>query len=233
MLAIIADVHGNLPALEAVLADSIGYGCTRIVSLGDVGGYYSQVNECIDLLLRANVPNVMGNHDYYLISGTGCPRSHSASLCLDYQRRILTQKSFDYLRGSVEQMTEGDLNLVHGGWKDPRDEYLYKVSRSYFADRAGRFFLSGHTHVQCLADFGDKVYCNPGSVGQPRDGDPRAAYAILRNGGIELRRVPYDIECTAKAMRQAGFDQALYRNLFAGEKIGGGLAQVEIAMEPV
>lgn len=229
MLAIIADIHGNLPALEAILADIDQRGCLRIISLGDVGGYYSQVNECIALLRSRQVLNIMGNHDHYLVSGDSCPRSTSANLCLDYQRRILLPESLAYLQGSSAQLTEGDIQMVHGGWHDPRDEYLYQLSHDYFVNLPGRFFFSGHTHVQCLADFDDKVYCNPGSVGQPRDGDPRAAYATLVNGRIELHRVPYEIERTAEEMKRAGFDAYFFRNLFAGEKIGGGVAQIAIA----
>lgn len=229
MLAIIADIHGNLPALEAVLADIDRRGGMRIVSLGDVGGYYSQVNECIALLRSRQVLNIMGNHDFYLVSGENCPRSTSANLCLDYQRRILLPESLVYLQSSSSQLKEDDMHFVHGGWHDPREEYLTQLSHAYFANFSGRFFFSGHTHVQCLADFDAKVYCNPGSVGQPRDGDPRAAYAILNNDRIELHRVAYEVDRTAEEMTRAGFDTYYYRNLFTGEKIGGGVAHIDIA----
>jgi predicted phosphodiesterase len=225
MIAILSDIHGNFPALQAVLADIDRQGCDRVISLGDVAGYYCLVNECIDELRSRNITNLMGNHDQYLAAGTSCPRSHSANLCLKYQRAVISNENLDYLCCSPFELTLGELRMVHGGWKDPLDEYLLRCERAYFEALTGRFFFSGHTHAQALVVMGAQVYCNPGSVGQPRDGDPRAAYAIFDGEKILLQRVAYDVDATTAAMHKAGFAKHLYDNLYVGTRIGGGVTR--------
>lgn len=228
MTAIIADIHGNFPALAAVLADIDRRGCSTVISLGDVGGYYCMINECIDALRTRTIVNLLGNHDYYLISGTACPRSTTANRCLEYQRRIITGANLDYLRQSITEFRKDGVWMVHGGWQNHLDEYLLHVSHRYFETLSGRYFFSGHTHVQAMIPLGDKIYCNPGSVGQPRDDDPRAAYAIFHNNRIELVRVEYDVDMIMKAMRDAGFSEYYYQNLLSGTKIGGATTSLQI-----
>ncbi|MDR3636049.1 MAG: metallophosphoesterase family protein [Isosphaeraceae bacterium] len=221
MMAILSDVHGNLPALDAVLRRIDALGCDTVYSLGDVAGYYCQVNECIDLLRERAIPHLMGNHDRYLAAGRACPRSSSANVCLDFQRQAIRPDNLEWLSQAREALTVGDVSMVHGGWLDPVDEYLDRVEADYFRGRPGRFFFSGHTHVQVLVDFGAQTYCNPGSVGQPRDGDPRAAFAWMDRGRITLERVAYDVDSIARAMNEAGFPSYFYNNLYYGTKIGG------------
>ncbi len=228
MIAIISDIHGNYPALQSVLEEIDEIGCEMIYSLGDIAGYGCMINECISELRARNIVNIMGNHDYYLTSNTKCPRSNSANLCLDYQRNVITQSNMEWLSGSVNRISVRDISMVHAGWNDPIDEYLYQVNEEYFRDRFGTIFISGHTHVQVHAQMGNKIFCNPGSVGQPRDGDHRAAYVILDGDQINLRRVRYNIDAIADAMKEAGFDSYIYSNLYAGTKIGGEISEVSI-----
>ena len=228
MIALIADIHGNYPALQAVLNEIDSLDCDEIISLGDVAGYYCMVNECIDVLRQRAITHLMGNHDKYITSRTHCARSRSANLCLDYQQEKLTDINRRWLEKSPERFTIKNASFVHGGWNDPIDEYLVKIHESYFEPLADKFFFSGHTHVQALVQFSEKVYCNPGSVGQPRDGDPRAAYAIFDNGDISLRRVKYDVNAISKAMQIAGFEPGYSSNLYTGTRIGGNLTSVTI-----
>ena len=221
MIAIISDVHGNHPALEAVLRDVDASGCSDIVCLGDIAGYYCMVNECIEALRARGVRNLMGNHDHYLLTGTSPRRSGAASRCIAYQRGIVTPDNLAWLGDSARTLRIDDLSMVHGGWVDPIDEYLTDIREEYFAGRDGTYFFSGHTHVQLLARFRTQTYCNPGSVGQPRDGDPRAAYALFDDGTIALKRVPYEIDRIAGEMERAGFEAYFYENLYAGRRIGG------------
>jgi len=221
MIAIISDIHGNFPALQAVLSEIDALGCEEIISLGDVAGYYCMVNECIDMLRDRNILNLMGNHDMYLLSGKGCPRSNSANVCLSYQKRVITAENLRWLRQSPMVYSLNNSYMVHGGLINPLDEYLYHVTEKYFAHRTERFFFSGHTHIQMIVRFLEKVYCNPGSVGQPRDGDCRAAFAVLDNDIITLKRVQYDIDEIACRMREAQFDEYFYKNLYNGLPIGG------------
>lgn len=227
MLAILSDIHGNLAALEAVVADARARGCTRFLSLGDVAGYYSKPGECIDLLRSLGARNILGNHDSYITLDEVCPRSKIVTEIIQYQKRILTMEQVAWLKQSVETYQEDDCLFVHGGPEDPRDQYLYRVSARSIPNGV-RLLFSGHTHVQILANFGDRAYCNPGSVGQPRDGDRRAAYAILEGGEVQLHRVEYDIQKTADAMRAAGFEPFCYENLYQGSQIGGRIDQIKI-----
>jgi len=227
MTAIVSDIHGNFPALRAVIAYAESEGCNRIISLGDVTGYYAQPGECIDLLQEYKALNLMGNHDQYLITGKSCPRSKTVSDLISYQRSLLTSSQLNWLSKSPTSWQERDKFFVHGGWNNMVDEYLYTISESSLPANDGQYF-SGHTHVQVLAQFRNKTYCNPGAVGQPRDGDPRAALAILNDNKINLHRVEYDIDETAYAMKTAGFPPRLYECLYIGAQIGGRVDKIII-----
>jgi putative phosphoesterase len=227
MLAIISDIHGNLPALQAVMKDALARGCDRFISLGDVVSYYAQPGECIDLLKEYNAVNILGNHDSYLTTNTNCPRSKAVSKIIDHHKKIVTESQLDWLRKSLPLLQEGNTLYVHGGPDDPQDQYLYTVSEKIFP-QAVQLLFSGHTHVQIRADFCGKIYCNPGSVGQPRDGDSRAAYATLDNGTVNLHRVTYDIDKTVAAMKNAGYDAFYYVNLYKGSQIGGRIDRIKI-----
>jgi predicted phosphodiesterase len=105
--------------------------------------------------------------------------------------------------------------MVHGGWTDPIDEYL-DPSAEYFDQVEGSVFISGHTHRQIVQSYGEKIYCNPGSVGQPRDLDPRSAFAIYELGKFSLHRVEYDMEKVFQLMDSAGFNDFYYGGLKTG-----------------
>jgi putative phosphoesterase len=227
MLAILSDIHGNLPALQAVIKDALARGCDRFISLGDVAGYYAQPGECIDLLKEHDTINILGNHDSYLISNANCPRSKAVSKIIDHHKKIVTESQLDWLRKSLLFFREGSMLFVHGGPDDPQDQYIYTVSEKIFP-QAVQLLFSGHTHVQILVDFEGKIYCNPGSVGQPRDGDFRAAYATLDNGKVNLYRVTYNIDKTVAVMKNAGYDAFYYENLYKGSQIGGRIDQIKV-----
>ncbi len=227
MLALLSDIHGNLPALEAVVANARAQGCTRFLSLGDVAGYYAQPGECIDMLRELGATNILGNHDSYITLDQSCPRSRVVTEIIQYQKSILKPDQVAWLSGSLDSLREDGHLYVHGGPEDPRDQYLYAISADRIPDGV-RLLCSGHTHVQIHVDFGDRAYCNPGSVGQPRDGDCRSAYAILHDGKVALQRVPYDIDRTAATMRAAGFEPFCYENLYKGAQIGGRIDAIKI-----
>ncbi|NER59353.1 metallophosphoesterase family protein [Pseudomonas sp. MAFF212428] len=213
--AFISDIHGNYEALSEVLAEIDRLGVTRVYCAGDVVGYYAQVNECCAELRERQIPCVMGNHDWYMAGNGFCPRSHSVNDCLAYLRTIIEPEHLEWLRTFPLQREIGDVRMVHGGWGDPLDEYL-KPSAQYFEQLQGRAFVTGHTHHQTVQHFGDKVYCNPGSVGQPRDGDPRAAFAIYESGTFTLHRVEYDMQKVFDLMHAAGFNDYYYGGLKTG-----------------
>lgn len=216
-IALISDIHGNYEALKAVLAKIDALGIDKIYCLGDVVGYYSQVNECCDELRKRAVPCVMGNHDWYMASGTGCPRSRSVNDCLAYQRKVITPENLGWVASLPVILHVENLRMVHGGFNSPIDEYL-DPQEAYFANLSGCFFATGHTHIQQIQKYGSKTYCNPGSVGQPRDGDNRAAFATFDGQEFELFRVKYNIEQVGFLMEQAGFNPYYYGSLRDGAR---------------
>jgi len=227
MVALLSDIHGNLPALREVLSAADTLGCARFISLGDVTGYFAQPGECIEELRQRNVRSLLGNHDRYLTTGTSCPRSKTVSDLIVYQRSAVSADQLKYLSGLPLSIREAGCFFVHGGWTDYVDEYIYSVSESMLPGDDELYF-SGHTHVQVLARFQKKTYCNPGSVGQPRDGDCRAAFAVLNGKDITLHRVEYDIDETVQAMKNAGFPARIYECLYQGAQIGGRIDTVVV-----
>lgn len=215
--AFISDIHGNFPALQAVLTEIDRLGIRHVVCAGDVVGYYTQINECCAELRSRAVPTVMGNHDWYLSSGGFCLRSRSVNDCLTYQRRVIEPDNLEWLRALPLQMEVAGVRMVHGGWTDPIDEYL-KPSADYFTRLSGQAFVSGHTHVPLVQRYADKIYCNPGSVGQPRDGDPRAAFATWDGREFAVHRVEYDMQQVFDRMEAAGFGDYYYGGLKSGSQ---------------
>lgn len=216
-IAFISDIHGNYEALKAVFSEIDRLGISDVYCAGDIVGYYSQINECCNELRQRGIPSVMGNHDWYMAGGGFCPRSKSVNDCLVYLRSVIDIENLNWLKSLPVQMQIGQIKMVHGGWADPLDEYL-KPTQEYFEQVEGELFVSGHTHVQMLKNFGSKIYCNPGSVGQPRDGDPRAAFAVFDGLNFELHRVEYDMQKVFDLMEAAGFNDYYYGGLKTGSK---------------
>jgi len=215
--AFLSDIHGNYEALKAVLGEVDRMGITRVFCAGDVVGYYSQINECCRELRDRGIRSVVGNHDWYLAGSGFCPRSRSVNDCLEYQRKVIEADHLEWLRTLPVQIRMGEIQIVHGGWADPIDEYLEPSAR-YFERVIGKGFVSGHTHVQSVQRFGGKVHCNPGSVGQPRDGDPRAAFAVYEAGEFTLHRVEYNMQKVCDLMQAAGFSDYYYGGLKTGAR---------------
>lgn len=204
MIGLIADVHANLPALQAVLERLDDLGVQQIISLGDIAGYGPHVNECCETLAKREVVGVRGNHDHYLLTGTLSGRSMTADMCIRQQASVITKQNMEWLGSFPLTLTSHGVNVVHGGWGDPLDQYVYEVDAALFAGEPGRLFASGHTHIPLLWEGNGKAFCNPGSVGQPRDGDPRASFALLEDGRFRVERVEYDVGATQAALRDAG-----------------------------
>jgi predicted phosphodiesterase len=224
MIALISDIHGNYTALREVLSKIDSMGIDDIYCLGDTVGYYTEINECCDELRRRNIKSIMGNHDWYIAAKSFCPRSNSVNDCLAYQKQIISEDNHAWIRTLPVFLTAGDLFMVHGGWADPIDEYI-NPTEEYFAKIDGNYFASGHTHRQVIKQFADKVYCNPGSVGQPRDHDPRAAFATFDGINFDLYRVEYDISRVGTLMEKAGFTGYYYDCLKNGARSLGWTAK--------
>ena len=201
-------------------------GINETICLGDIGGYYCEINECCNTIRDRKIFSLMGNHDWYLVTGEKCTRSNSVNRCIEYQQTLISEENLNWLASLEASAQIGRLSVVHGGWIDPVDEYVVPSS-NYFDQFPGQFFASGHTHVPCIWTDGNKTYCNPGSVGQPRDGDPRASFATWDESSFSLYRVEYDFRILERKMDSAGFEPLFYENLSGGTRIGGKIDRLE------
>lgn len=222
-IGIISDIHGNFPALVSVWNALQSDVCDEYLCLGDIVGYYPMINECIGLLRDNGVLSLMGNHDAYMTGKLQCTRSRSVNACIAYQQTIIHPENLAWLASLSSYRHVPMYYAMHGSLNDPLDGYIknFDFAEVHSTVPGCKRFFSGHTHIQTIQHKDTLTYCNPGSVGQPRDHNPWAAYAIFdTHAGITLKRVPYDIDKIAFEMKNAGFDAYYYANLYKGLRIG-------------
>lgn len=237
---IVSDIHANLAAFEAVLAD-MGQ-VDALWCLGDLVGYGPDPNECIELLRRHDHLCIVGNHDLAALGRLDTSDFNvDAARAAEWTARTLTERSWLFLSTLPERLVAEPFTLVHGSPRSPVWEYITHEGRAapnfQLFDTQG--CLVGHTHVPALylqkpktgtvlgrvpgpgdrtrLD-GPKLIANPGGVGQPRDGDPRAAYAVYDSETrvLEWRRVEYPVEVTQQRMRALGLPRRLIERLAYG-----------------
>lgn len=241
-VALISDVHGNLPALRAVIADIEAQGVTRVWCLGDLVGYGAQPNECVDLAARSVELCLIGNHDLVVIDRLDIDDfSANAAAAAEWTKEQLSPDARGYLEGLEPLDERQPLGLYHGSPRDPVWEY---VLSSMAADDCidgmdARVGAVGHSHVALafwrkddtptagaqseagteLDLSGDRWLVNPGSVGQPRDGDPRASWLLLEldSWRATWHRTDYPIDDAADAIRAAGLPRQLADRLYYGQ----------------
>ena len=216
-VGLIADVHANRVALEAVFADIPAV--DALVCAGDVVGYNPWPGACVDSLAERAVATVQGNHDRAVVEDTGFRFNRLASAGVEYARRELDEKQLSWLDALPPERREfdGRVRIVHGHPDDP-DRYTHPADFSPRLLADEDVLVLGHTHVQHAETYGDGIVVNPGSVGQPRDGDPRAAYAIVDLEGmtVDLRRVAYDVDAVREAVERAGLPDRIGSRLARG-----------------
>ncbi len=219
-VGLISDVHGNEPALEAVLEALAAEDIDAIVCAGDVVGYNPWPGACVDRLRERAVPTVMGNHDRAVVSETAFRFNRMAAAGVEYALEHLADEQREWLAPLPEERTVfgGRVKLVHGHPEDP-DRYTYPEDFSPRLLGDEDVLVLGHTHVQHIERYAEGVVVNPGSVGQPRDGDPEAAFAVLDLDQltVEPHRVAYDIERVQEAVRTAGLPERIGTRLARGE----------------
>jgi predicted phosphodiesterase len=240
--AILADIHANLAALTAVLEDIKGKdGVDELWCLGDIVGYGPEPGECIKLLRQYNPVCVAGNHDLGAVGKLELSYFNPAAAeACQWTAEKLNPVDARYLEDLPKTVQKGDFLLAHGSPMEPVMEYVMStsVAEKNFSFFNSQFCLVGHTHVpmafkqeedSCtsialspgigLVMHGHRMIINPGAVGQPRDGDPRASYAIYDSEGHMLRlyRVSYDIRATQDKMMQAGLPISLVTRLEKGK----------------
>lgn len=241
VVCVLADVHANRPALDAVLADAREQGATRFLFLGDAVGYGPHPSACVARLAELRgAAWVRGNHDHVIATGAlGEGMNSLARGTIDWTLGQLSPAERAWLGGLPTELREEGWLAVHGAPRDPHRFLAYVYELTYednlrrLAEDGVSVCFHGHTHLQLIhaeLELGPtklpgqrslvlsarrRWLVNPGSVGQPRDGDPRAAYALWRpaTGELQTRRVPYDVEETARAVERAGLPRRIAERL--------------------
>ena len=246
---ILADVHGNLEALTAVLEDLESRSVDKILFLGDAVGYGADPVDCLELIVKTASLFVAGNHDHAVGNEQVCVDDlhKDAATAIRWTRDILQQDAKDRLRELPLGGRDEGSCLVHGSpFKPDRWEYILTTqdAEKGFGASENKVIFVGHSHIpaayvelECKRLFTGvmrrikavdpesiqlearyRYILNPGSVGQPRDGDPRAAYAVSdrETGSYTLIRVPYDVERASRKIKKAGLPEALAERLKSG-----------------
>jgi diadenosine tetraphosphatase ApaH/serine/threonine PP2A family protein phosphatase len=241
-IALLSDVHGNLPAFEAVLADVDAQSPEEIWCLGDLVGYGAQPDGCVGLARDRCDLSLAGNHDLVVTGDIPISDfSSSAAAAARWTQETIGEETMSYLKGLSPADPDREPALFHASPRDPVWEY---VLSSWQADECldlmdARVGAIGHSHVALWfrrdvsgemsgatanADLEHDLsqgrwLVNPGGVGQPRDGDPRAAWLLLDTGTWKAtwRRVEYPIDDAARAIEEAGLPRVLAERLYSGQ----------------
>jgi diadenosine tetraphosphatase ApaH/serine/threonine PP2A family protein phosphatase len=238
-LLVISDIHANLAAFEAVLEDAADW--DRIWCLGDVVGYGPDPNECATLLRDYDHVGLSGNHDWAVLGRLDVNSfNREAQAAIRWTQNTISEETHDYLDALPSKLVEEPFTLAHASPREPVWEYILDENTAAinFQHFETTFCLVGHTHVPVVFEalnhnqsrasaptYGERLsldsqrlIINPGSVGQPRDSDPRAAYGFLDTESMtwEHRRVTYPVETTQERMRQQGLPFRLIARLGMG-----------------
>jgi len=221
-VAILSDIHANLPALKAVLSNIESLKVNRIICAGDIVGYYPFPDQVVEALQRNGVESIIGNHDRAVIHVNTVGMNRLAAEAARWTSLNMAARHVDYLRllRSRMRLRLGRLEVAvyHGTPRDD-DEYLYEadLSPELLEMCSCDLMISGHTHIPYLRRYPGGMIMNPGSVGQPRDGDPRACFGILDDSGMaSIHRVEYDIAAVERAVEETELPR------FLGERLRYG-----------
>jgi putative phosphoesterase len=231
-LLILADIHANWPALQAIQEPF-----DVCFFIGDLVDYGLEPSPCIDWVKRQATHAIRGNHDHGAaqnvpVNGrSGFKYLTSVTRPVTQERLSPEDRRFLAALPVTRHVTVNDTRylLVHATPRDPLDEYA--IADAEFWSRRlqhveANVVCVGHTHHPYVLEVGDKLVINPGSVGQPRDGDPRASYAVIEDNRVELKRVEYDVEATITTIQESGLPEPA-KALLAEVLRGGGIAKPE------
>ena len=222
---VVSDIHSNLAALEAVLEDAGPWDAA--ISAGDTVGYGPSPEECVDRLYFKGFRCVAGNHDNAVATVETDWFNDDAQEAIRINRGQLSGGSLRWLgKLPTELKMELDglnVSVYHGSPTEPLTSYIYPETaearaEDYLRLTGSDILILGHTHIPYKIERGGRLMLNPGSVGQPRDGDPRASYLILETDPlrVEHRRVEYNIDATAEAIDAAGLPHRFATRLYRG-----------------
>lgn len=222
-LAVLADVHSNLHALRVASEMIRERGPDMVICAGDIVGYGAFPDECCSEVERLCALSIAGNHDRSAVSGDFSGMNPFATAAMLWTVRRLGDGAKEFL-ASLEAASRFDAGglraaVFHGSPDDP-DEYVYEadVGEETLGRSGGDIVVMGHTHVPYVKRVGGGLVLNPGSVGQPRDGDPRGSFAVVDTGDLacEIVRFSYPVEAAAEAILSSGLPRILAERLAVG-----------------
>ena len=222
-IAIVSDVHSNLQALEEVKRRLDDAGVDFVLSAGDAVGYGANPNKCCTILKDWVRHSVLGNHDLAALRGDPSSMNPYAAKAILWTSRQIDESSRGYLE-SIKESAHSDagghkIEVRHGSIRSIW-EYVYEedLSEDMLRQSEAEVLVLGHTHVPFARRYEGGMIINPGSVGQPRDGDPRASFGILQTEPLsfEIHRVEYDIDGASEAILKAELPEFLADRLFKG-----------------
>jgi predicted phosphodiesterase len=219
-IALLSDVHGNLPAFEAVLGDVEEQSVEAVWCLGDLVGYGAEPDECVQLARDRCELSLAGNHDLVVTGDIPISDfSSSAAAAARWTQETIGDETMAFLRGLRPADPEREPALYHASPRDPVWEYVLSTwqAEECIDIMDARVAAVGHSHVALW--FRRDWLVNPGGVGQPRDGDPRAAWLLLDTSTwtATWRRVEYPIDEAARAIEEAGLPRVLAERLYSGQ----------------
>ena len=220
-IGILSDIHGNLRALKAILRAFRSGGVEKIICLGDMVGYYHQSLDVLDLLMKLNVESILGNHEAYLLGYLRCSPENWQVYSLAQIKENISTGHFRWLStlpNSLELNLGGKhMAFFHGSPWDPLEEYIYPDSNKFdnFTNLPWDYIFLGHTHYPMFKQEGSVTIVNPGSCGQPRDGDLRASAAVFDPGNEQIFfiRESYNIQSTINEAQLAGVPSEVIKKL--------------------
>jgi predicted phosphodiesterase len=239
-VAVISDIHANLHALVSVLDDVESQNADEVWCLGDLVGYGPRPNECCRTVRERADLSLVGNHDLVVLGTVDVSEFNpEAGRAASWTQEVLDEESRAFLAGLEPHARRDGVELYHGSPRNAVWEYVLDTEaiEAAFAASAAEVVLIGHSHVPIVARLADgevraahapdravgavdggRLLLNPGSVGQPRDGDPRAAWLLLDlvAGRAWFRRVEYPVERTQEEIRDVGLPEALAERLAFG-----------------
>jgi putative phosphoesterase len=219
-ILVISDIHANYEALRRLPED-----IDEVLCLGDIVDYGPDPRRCIDWLRQRPAAVVRGNHDHAVTARVPCrcaaAMREESEATREVMWKLLEPPDIEYLgaRPIESHVSSGGIrfHLVHATPSDPLYTYLGPAETRRWEEEVDRIdadiLLVGHTHLPMILRFGRKLVVNPGSVGQPRDGDPRASFAVIEDGKPRLERAVYDVEATVRAIETFGLPGRVFRNL--------------------
>lgn len=221
-LVFISDIHSNLEALKAVLKEVEKIVPREVYCIGDLCGYGADPVEVIKTVRSLNIPCLMGNHDFAVATGDVSWFNPYAAEAIEWSRKQLSEEELSFLSNLKLRMLVSvsgiKVLMVHGSPKDYLYDYLYEPEEETVEGLECDILVVGHTHIPFVEHVGEKIVLNAGSVGQPRDGDPRASFVTFdtETKKAEIVRVGYDIGKAAKKIIDAGLPRILAERLYAG-----------------